>query len=229
MSRKSPPDSTRADGANSATGATRATGATGARGIWRFAARSRLGVARGFLRFWPLYERVTLWLWHVRGIPGAPYDIVHVRVLRYHGRPITLPDGTAAGPGDRVIEIHLNNPVVVATMREHSFWDVVQRVGADLGALARWLPDQRELDDVVALYGLSMLSHAAPRLGFTVRDRPVTIVARLDRFFLTGLLMLYAHDGGDRLRHGSTASHFPQEIWMSRQALSQRYGQTPSS
>lgn len=191
---------------------------------WRFARGTGRGRARGFLRFWPLWEAFTLWLWHVQPIPGAPHDLVHIRLMRYRGRPMALPDGVTIARGAYVAEIHLHNPVLTQIADHTATFDLLRLVQDDLHALARWVASDPDLAGVQAIFGVSLLSRATPRLGFTLRDRPITLHARLERFFLRGLLALYSPDGLARLAQGNGRASFPQEIWLSRKELLQRYG-----
>ena len=76
----------------------------------------------------------------------------------------------------------------------------------------------------MAVHGLTLIGRAAPRLGFTVRERPVTLLAWFDRFFMQGLLTIYSPDGLKRLQRGTTFGAYPMEVFMSRAELRRRYG-----
>ena len=191
---------------------------------WRLAFRAGSGHAQGFLRFWPFWERVTLFVHHADPIPGAPHDLLHVQFTKHKGRPIVLPDGTVVNKGDRIGEIHINNRAMAEITSRGLSWKVMTMLADDLRALARWTDDPAFPAEVKAFYGFTLLSKGAARLGFTLRDRPHTLHTRLDRFFLMGLMVMYNPSGARRLRSGTTYSSYPLEVWMSRSELVRRYG-----
>lgn len=191
---------------------------------WRLAFRTRAGQARGFLRFWPFWERITLLVHPTRPIPNATANVFHMQFTRWPGRPITLPDGTHIAKGDLVVELHINNRALAEIMIRSRGWHPLHLMADDLRALAAWSQSPEFPQEVRAVYGFTLLSRAAPRLGFTVRSRPHTIHTRLDRFFLMGLLTLYNLRGRARLQQGTTYSTYPEETWMSRDELLRRYG-----
>ncbi|HEY7831996.1 MAG TPA: hypothetical protein VIG30_00410 [Ktedonobacterales bacterium] len=189
---------------------------------WQLAFQTRAGQARGFLRFWPIWERIMLFFLPAQAIPGAPHGVLLIHLGRYHGRPIDLPDGTHIGRGDRIAELHMNNRVMASYTQA---WRLARDFAADLRALAVWLDASDPAGDVRALFGLTILSRALPRFGFTLRRRRVSPIAWGDRLFMRGLLTLYSAGGLERLRQGTTyASGYPQEIWLSRGELRRRYG-----
>lgn len=191
---------------------------------WRLAGRSGGGRARGFLRFWPVWEWVMDVAYPVTPIPDAPHGLLRIHPMRYHGQPITLPDGTHIARGARVAELHFNNRRLVAISGDVSPWRLARMIGEDLGALARWAAQPGEVARMEAFVGVTLLGRASGRLGFTIRERPVTIHARLERFFMQGLLAIYNPDGVQRLERGGAYATYPVEVWMSRGELLRRYG-----
>ncbi|MGH2514468.1 MAG: MFS transporter [Ktedonobacterales bacterium] len=193
---------------------------------WRLATGTGAGKAHGFLRFWPIWNRVMLLTFPTKRIPGASADIFRIHMRRYPGASIELPDGTRIARGDGIGELHLNNPLVVATILHRSFSvDLLRMPRSDLRALARWLADSTNAPELRALYGVSLLGPIGARLGFTLRPRRLTIHHRLERFFMMGLLALYHPRGLSRLTEGTTYRTYPVEVWMSRDELLRLYGE----
>jgi hypothetical protein len=196
---------------------------------WRFAARSGSGAGRGFLRVWLVWERIMRLFEPAQAAPGAPFALFIGHVRRYRGRGVLLPDGTMLTRGDRIIELHINNRAVTAFMRTGTMWDLLRALRADLAAIAAWVAHTPTLADIRALHGESLLGRAAPRLGFIVlppRKNPYTW---LNRFYFSGIIVIYHPHGLARLAQGHTRHTYPQEVWMSRRALRARYGPVPEA
>lgn len=196
---------------------------------WRLAFRTGAGRARGFLRFWPVWERIMFTFFPVRPIPEnaayPPAGVLLIRLARYHhGQPITLPDGTHVGGGDWICELHINNRRMAEYTERAGFAHLLGDMAADLRAIAAYLAQAPEAAEVKSLWACTLLSRGARRLGFTIRPRPVTIHARFERFFMMGLMVLYHARGMERLRQGTTRAAYPEEVWMSRGELLRRYG-----
>src|SRR5260221_10077 len=191
---------------------------------WSLAFRTRAGRARGFLRFWPVWEHITLLVHPTHPIPHASANVLRTQLTRWRGRPITLPDGTQVARGDLVVELHVNNRALGEVLAHASDWRLLPLLPADLRARAGPKGPSVFPHEVRAVYGFTLLSRAAPRLGFTVRSRPHTVRAWLDRVFLMGLLPLYNPRGVDRLQQGTIYTSYPPEVWMSCDELLRRYG-----
>jgi hypothetical protein len=191
---------------------------------WKLAFRTRAGKARGFLRFWLFYERITRSLWRLQSVPHAPHHLLEIRFIRYTGKAIDLPDGTHVGKGDPLIELHFRNRALLEVEEQASTWRYIQLSAQSLSALACWMQEPDFPGDACAIYGKTLLYRGAARLGFTLRECPKNVHSYLERFFLTGLMVLYHRKGSARLQQGTTYGTYPQEVWISRQDLLRRYG-----
>jgi len=189
---------------------------------WRIiAGGTRPGEARGLLRAWPGWEQLARLLWPVCQIPGAPYNLLCFRITPYCGETVVLPDATRVARGAIVGELHCNNRAILELVRVGG--NPFAACREDLKSLSNWIEQDAIASQIEALYGCTILSSAADRLGFTVRQKPPTMGLRLEKFFFKGLLLLYNPEGLARIQHGSTAGTVPADVWLSRRELLRLY------
>ncbi len=144
-----------------------------------------------------------------------------MRVVRHRGEPVVLPDGTIVAPGALLAELHCDNRAMLQLVRERG--NPFAACRQDLRSLSNWIQQDQLGRQIDAFYARTILTTAASRLGFTVREKPVTLRRRLERVFFKGLLLLYNQEGLMRIQHGSTPRAYPADIWLSRRELIRRY------
>jgi hypothetical protein len=161
-------------------------------------------------------------MWPVIEIPKARYGILCLRTAHYRGEQLLLPDGTKIGAGSLLCELHCNNAAILQLVRQRG--NPFAACRQDLRSLSNWLEQDPLGHQIEAFHASTILTTAASRLGFTVREKPVTLRQRLERFYFKGLLLLYNQEGLTRILHGNTGRSFPGDIWMSRRELIRLYG-----
>ena len=189
---------------------------------WKIiAADSVPGHARGLLKAWTGWERLSETLWPTLDVSQAPHGLVRIRVESYRQALVTLPGGVTVVRGDPVGELHCNNRALLRLIR--SGRNPFAACRDDLRGLAAWAQTDPIGRQVVALHACTILAKGASRFGFITMDTPITIRRRMERIFFTGLLLLYSSEGLARLRHGTTARAYPRDIWITRHDLLRLY------
>ena len=118
-------------------------------------------------------------------IPNAPYHLFEVQFTRRRQTDHAARRHAASG-GNLIAILHVNNRFLTRLAAETTPWQQLRMMRDDLRALAQWVAAGGFPKDIHALYGHTLLGRSAPRLGFTIRERPSSIRTRLDRFFLMG-------------------------------------------
>jgi hypothetical protein len=132
-----------------------------------------------------------------------------------------LPDNAEIRPGAMLGELHCNNGAILKLVNRGG--NPFAACREDLKSLSNWIMQDAIGHQIKALYGSTILSKAASRLGFVVREQPVTLALRMEKFFFKGLLVLYNQEGLVRILRGRTADRYPANAWMSRSEFLRRY------
>jgi hypothetical protein len=194
--------------------------------VWRIiASGTRPGEARGLLRAWLVWEQLARSMWPVFEIPDAPYGLLCFRIMPYRGERLVLPDRTTVSPGTIIGELHCNNRTILELGRWQG--NPFAACREDLKSLSNWIQEDALARQIEAFYGCTILSRVAGRLGFSVRQKPVTLRLRLEKVFFKGLLLLYHQEGLARIQHGKIGEAYPAEVWLSRREFIRLYHDNP--
>jgi hypothetical protein len=118
-------------------------------------------------------------------------------------------------------ELHCNNRATLELVSQHG--NPFAACREDLKSLGNWIVQDQLGRQIEAFNGCTILTAAAQRLGFTVRQKPINARQRLEKIFFKGLLLLYNQEGLARIQHGSTADIYPADVWLSRRELLRLY------
>lgn len=184
------------------------------------------GRAYGPLSFWFLWQWLTEHYYRLRVV--RPGGMLRYCIRTYQGPQLELADGTTVVPGDRILELHVDNAALAPRLAAVDgdgriaawTWLAMRGAAEDLAVLAA---PGRLGAEVKAIRGVTLLARGAPRLGFEVRALPRSRWNALTRFFMVGLFTIYNPEG--RQRVALERATYPAEIWMGRQTLASRYQQ----
>ncbi|WP_248926159.1 polysaccharide deacetylase family protein [Paenibacillus hamazuiensis] len=159
---------------------------------------------RLFASLWFKWDELFHLLFRIKQVdPENPF--LFYRTVTYRGKPIPLADGETLASGDRVIELHFNNKVLLAIAAEtrSTMQLAVKLIRTVKEALpqitANLLKDAAE-GPVKAVYGITMIHRGAEQLGFTITDLPRGWFLFASRIYLRALLYAIHPDGKARLQ-----------------------------
>ncbi|HTT76019.1 MAG TPA: hypothetical protein VMF50_08565 [Candidatus Binataceae bacterium] len=191
--------------------------------LWKILAYgTKPGKPGGLLAVWPKWEQLAHKLWPTMRVSNEPYGILHIRLRKYKGPPLSFPDGSVIRKNAIIAELHCDNGLLLVNVAKNGV-NPYRACREDLRAIASWAQRDSLGHQIEALYGTTMLAVAAARLGFTLRESPHRFRRWLDRFFMIGLLLLYTESSLNRLTRGTTLSSDPMEIWLTRNRLLKLY------
>jgi hypothetical protein len=148
--------------------------------------------------------------------------ILGVEAHRHRGSVIELADGTRVRPGDRIVDLHLDNRRIAAVWG--SGWRTAFATASDdLRRLAEDVRREAPATRPVAVRAGGLLTAGTARLGFEVGPARGGWIGALEGWYLRGVLVRWSPDGRGRLRHGHAALR-AREAWLSTSALLRRYG-----
>jgi len=186
---------------------------------------------RFVLPLWLVADAVLRRVYRIKPLRPDGSGIIRFDLRRYKRRARVLDDGSEVQTGDTIMELHLNNDWFkerrnLNLKASQSPQQFLTCFADELRLLARQI-ETGMFDEVVALHGITLLHVAAKRLGFEVHDLPDTLWNRGARFYMAGLMRLY-HLRPEEIPRLARKEWQIKEVWLSRKALLNRYGQTRS-
>ncbi|QWU17708.1 Peptidoglycan/xylan/chitin deacetylase, PgdA/CDA1 family [Paenibacillus sophorae] len=177
---------------------------------------------------WLTWERCFRLMFRLRTVtPTLPF--LHYRLREYQGQTISLDRGMTLTKGDSIIEIHVDNRQlfelgIQSRSAAQLAIRMIRRMDKDMPVLAEIIAGDESLAGAKALYGVTMINRGPEKFGFTVKDLPEGLFARLTKFYLSILLGVIHPAGGARLKERSEAL-VPKMILMPVSQLLDNYGQ----
>lgn len=176
---------------------------------------------RAVVAAWMLWEDVFGLLFRLR--PVGDGKSFHYRIIRYGGPDLTLEDGERIVKGDRVIELHFVNKMMLDIgMGSRSEMQIairlIQAVKKSLPLLAKELRSLPGGEDIKALYGISMINRGSEGLGFETFALRKGIFAWLTNRYLRLLTAIIHPQGRTRVKaHGERME--PRMLILQRRKL----------
>jgi len=170
---------------------------------------------------WMLWEKLFHVVFRLRPVGSAGF--FNYRIRKYTGQKLTLHGGSELKPGDRIMEIHFENRMLVeAGLKSKSSLQIAIRI---IREIEKVLPDMaRELavvprgDEVKALYGVSMIHRGGESLGFEMFDLPKGLFAWSTNLYLRFMIRVVHPAGNQRVREHEESLN-PRMLIMERETL----------
>lgn len=155
-------------------------------------------------------------------------NVFRVRVRRYEGPVVPLPDGDEVRQGDCVGFLHLYNIRLQRLIRDIKSENrrvlvVAREVQRSLPELAEFVRSHPRGERIKALIGVTLLNRGVEPLGFTVSNLPDTRWYRFKNWYMRLLVTLCHPDGRNRLHRGHQALTLKRVV-MTMEELFRRYG-----
>lgn len=172
---------------------------------------------------WDGYEALFARVIGLRSV--APGSLLRVRTITYRGPALGTGEDVLR-PGDRVLELHLNNRLVgglAATGREATF-RALHHARQELPLLLQTV--QQADEPITGVVGTSLLARGGRALGFHVQRLPASLGRRWLAFYMRWLGRLYRPQGGPAIHHRQSDVYV---TWFTTSELERLTGPRPTA
>ncbi|HOV80335.1 MAG TPA: polysaccharide deacetylase family protein [Bacillota bacterium] len=176
------------------------------------------------LRVWSLTDSAIRAVSGIKDIDGKNPFIFRFALRRHRGGDREVCDGVLLRRGDRYLELHINNELLLRQIGENASLErmavkSMREVRNGLPALARFLSSNERFREISVILGISLLHRPAESLGFRVYDMKPGLLRTLTGCYQRFLLSVYRPGGSSRYREKLT----PKIIVITRDELMRRY------
>ncbi|MCC3378864.1 polysaccharide deacetylase family protein [Paenibacillus farraposensis] len=177
---------------------------------------------------WLFYERLFHTLFRLRPV-RKENTIFYYRRGTYHGPNVNMENDRWLKKGDPIIELHFDNQMLyrlgsTAKSVVHLAIQLIRIVKQQLPDLADQLVHDSRMNDVKAIYGVSMINRGSEKLGFQVRELPKGLHKRASTLYLK-LLFSVIHPSGPEPLSVKKDAIVPKLILMPIDTLLDRFQQ----
>lgn len=142
---------------------------------------------------WSTWESMFHVLWRVKPIGTDKPYLFYVSEQRYFGHPFTV-DDVQVKKGDRVIEMHMNNQLIVEILREQKSAvgiavRLLQEAKRSFPVLATYV-SVPEFDHIHVLYGVTFINRSVERFGFHTFPIRRKVLASFTSWYLKKLFAI---------------------------------------
>lgn len=192
-----------------------------------FIGYDRVGITRKNLRrLWQIWEFCFARMAGLKLVGNDRHVLFRLAIRNYRGKIMKLPNDTLLFPGDKVIELHLNNDflqqLTTSTRSlEATAIALLRETRRSLPLLAQVVSQDPACQGAKALIGITIIHRGTRQLGFMVYDLPPiirTIVAWYQRW-----LLFLMHPGGLSHIRRQWNKLVPKKVVISREELLNRY------
>jgi peptidoglycan/xylan/chitin deacetylase (PgdA/CDA1 family) len=158
-------------------------------------------------RMWKAWDRVGARLMRSEPLSEPGRCLFRLARRRYWWWPRMLKDGTRLRFGDLVAELHFDNAMLESLMKNAtSEWQLslryMQIARQSLPIMAEAVARDPRWRGVRVIYGISLLSRGAERVGFTVSPVRPKWLRWIATRYLQGVMLGYHPEGRERLVQG---------------------------
>lgn len=160
-------------------------------------------IKKWFLPIWLAYERLFKRLFQLKTI-DEDNPFFHYRIRPFKGAPIKMSNGEELRKGDLVVELHLDNERLYQLGSESESYvqlaiKLIRLAQKQLPKVADIL-QKPELENVKAVYGISMVHRGVKQMGFEVLEMKKGAMYFSTLMYLRVLVSIIHPSGKSRLK-----------------------------